>query len=234
MILGAFLRALAQFGADARFRGVLWRGLGLSVALLAGFSWALIAGVGWLAPDSVTLPWLGEVGWLDEALGWSLIPAMLLLSVVLMVPVASAITGIFLDTVAEAVETRHYPGLPPARRQPFPEMVADTLGFLGLLLGANLAALVLYLMFAPLAPLIFWAVNGFLLGREYFTLAAARRLGREEARRLRRRHAATIWAAGTLMALPLSLPLVNLLIPILGAATFTHLFHALRARDPSG
>ena len=30
-----------------------------------------------------------------------------------------------------------------------------------------------------------------------------------------------------LMALPLSIPLVNLVIPILGAATFTHLFHRL-------
>lgn len=29
------------------------------------------------------------------------------------------------------------------------------------------------------------------------------------------------------MAMPLSIPLVNLLIPILGAATFTHIFHAL-------
>jgi len=36
-----------------------------------------------------------------------------------------------------------------------------------------------------------------------------------------------IWIAGTLMAAPLSIPLVNLLIPLLGAATFTHMFHRL-------
>ena len=47
------------------------------------------------------------------------------------------------------------------------------------------------------------------------------------ARQLRRRHMTTIWAAGVLMAVPLSIPLLNLLIPILGAATFTHLFHVL-------
>jgi uncharacterized protein involved in cysteine biosynthesis len=50
---------------------------------------------------------------------------------------------------------------------------------------------------------------------------------------LRRRHAGEIWLAGTLMAAPLSVPLVNLLIPVLGIATFTHLFHRLQARDPS-
>ena len=30
--------------------------------------------------------------------------------------------------------------------------------------------------------------------------------------------------------MPLSIPLVNLVIPILGAATFTHIFHKLQAR----
>jgi uncharacterized protein involved in cysteine biosynthesis len=54
-----------------------------------------------------------------------------------------------------------------------------------------------------------------------------RRLGRAGARDLRRRHRATVWLAGALMAAPLSMPLVNLVIPVLGAATFTHLFHRL-------
>lgn len=32
------------------------------------------------------------------------------------------------------------------------------------------------------------------------------------------------------MAMPLSVPLLNLVVPILGAATFTHLYHALARR----
>ena len=104
---------------------------------------------------------------------------------------------------------------------------------MGVLIGVNVVALVLYLMFAPFAHLIFWSVNGFLLGREYFTLAAIRRVGRTEAKRLRGKHGLTIWAAGVLMAIPLSVPLLNLVIPILGAATFTHLFHQL-ASAPRG
>jgi uncharacterized protein involved in cysteine biosynthesis len=66
-----------------------------------------------------------------------------------------------------------------------------------------------------------------LLGREYFMLAAMRRIGRDKAKVLRKQHIGTIWMAGTLMAMPLSIPFVNLFIPILGAATFTHLFHRL-------
>ena len=155
---------------------------------------------------------------------------MLFVSTVLMVPVASAMTSLFLDEVAQAVEDRHYPHLPAVPGLGLWDSVKDTVNFLGVMIGANVLAIVLYLMFAPFALFIFWALNGFLLGREYFTLAAARRLGLVEAKRLRRRHFATIWAAGVLMAMPLSLPLVNLVIPILGAATFTHLFHMLHAR----
>ena len=152
---------------------------------------------------------------------------MLFMSVFLMVPVASAITSMFLDEVAQAVEDRHYPHLPEAMNVPFAEAVRDTISFLGLLIVANLLALILYVLMPPLAPLIFWGLNGFLLGREYYTLAAMRRVGRENAKVLRRKHAATIWAAGILMAVPLSIPLINLLVPILGAATFTHIYHRL-------
>jgi CysZ protein len=99
--------------------------------------------------------------------------------------------------------------------------------FLGLLIGANILALVLA-GFLPLAyPFVFYLLNGFLLGREYFMIAALRREGPEGAKALRRANAGQIWLAGCLMALPLTIPFVNLVIPVLGAATFTHLYHRL-------
>lgn len=226
VILTAFTRALGQLG-DPRFRRVLLLGLGLALGLLALFYAGFATLVGWMVPESVRLPLLGEITWVDDLASWGSLVLMLVLSVFLMVPVASAMTGIFLEDVAEAVEARHYPGLPPAGRIPFTEALRDTLAFLGVLIAANVLALVLYLMFAPLAPVIFWGLNGFLLGREYFTVAAMRRVGRQGAAELRRRHLPVIWLAGVLMAVPLSVPLVNLLVPILGAATFTHLYHEL-------
>ena len=149
----------------------------------------------------------------------------------LMVPVASAITALFLDDVAEAVEDRYYPRLPPVPRVSFAEGLRETLAFLALLIAANLAALVLYVWLPFGTPFVFYGMNGFLLGREYFQIAAMRREGRAGARALRSRHSAEIWIAGCLMAVPLSIPLVNLLIPILGAATFTHLYHRLAASE---
>jgi CysZ protein len=233
MIFNAFFLALGQI-ADPRFRRVLFLGIGLTIALLIGAYAGFLAFINWLVGEDVTLPILGEVQWVNDLISWSSLLFMLILSVFLMVPVASAITSMFLDEVAQAVEDRHYPTLPPASPVPFVAALRDTLSFLGVLILANVLALILYVMFAPAAPVIFWALNGFLLGREYFTLAAMRRVGRKNAKRLRRRHLGTIWLAGFLMAIPLSLPLVNLLIPIFGAATFTHIFQQINLRDQAG
>lgn len=226
MIFTDFLRALRQL-TDQRFRRVLWIGLGLTVALL----FAAYASVLWLvttlSPETVTLPIIGTVTWVNDLISGASILLMLILSIFLMIPVASAFTSMFLDDVADAVENRHYPSLEPAQRLPFRETFLDTLNFLGLLLVANLLAFFLYVAIPPFAPIIFWALNGFLLGREYFQLVAIRRMGRAEAKAMFRANLPQIWFAGGLMAVPLSIPLVNLLVPILGAATFTHLFHRL-------
>jgi uncharacterized protein involved in cysteine biosynthesis len=112
--------------------------------------------------------------------------------------------------------------------------MTEALAFLGVIVVGNLLALIAYVAVPPLAPLVFVALNGYLLGREYFDLIARRRLGRDGARRMRRRHPLQIWVAGMLMAAPLTVPVINLAIPVLGAATFTHLFHRLARSLPSG
>lgn len=233
MIFASFFAALNQM-TDTRFRRVLFTGIGLTLALLIVISFGFVWFVRRLMGDSISLPWIGEVAWLDEVLTGGSVLAILVLSVILMVPVASAITSMFLDTVAQAVEDKHYPRLAPAKDVPWLDALSDTISFLGVLILANILALILYVIFLPLGPVIFWALNGFLLGREYFTLAAMRRVGRKEAKRLRSKYAMRIWLAGFLMAIPLSVPLLNLFIPILGAATFTQLFHRLEPQPPYG
>ncbi|WP_415404557.1 EI24 domain-containing protein [Tateyamaria sp. SN3-11] len=233
MILASFFAALGQIG-DRRFRRVLLLGFVLTVALLIGATSGFVWLIGSLTSDSVTVPWIGTITWLDDIVTWGSFFLFFALSIFLMMPVASAITSMFLDEVAQAVEDRHYPQLPPAHNVPFGDAVVDTINFLGVLIGANILALILYVMFPPAAIFIFWGLNGYLLGREYFTLAAIRRVGRAQAKELRRAHNGTIWLAGTLMAIPLSIPLVNLLIPIIGAATFTHLYHRLTGAPATG
>jgi CysZ protein len=143
------------------------------------------------------------------------------------VPVAAAFSGLFLDRVADAVEDKHYPHLPPAGDLGLGDTVVSTINMFGVLVAINLLAVVAYVFAGPFAPMLFLLLNGYLLGREFFMLAAMRRMPRAQARLLRQDNALTIWFAGILMATPLAIPLVNLVIPVLGAATFTHIFHRL-------
>ncbi|MCF2905250.1 EI24 domain-containing protein [Octadecabacter sp. CECT 8868] len=230
MILNDFFKAVAQLN-DSAFKRVLFLGLGLTIALLIG----IYAGWLWLietfADGPLTLPFVGEITWIGNLAGWGGLALILLMSVFLMIPVASAITSFFLEDVADAVEAKHYPLLMPAPKVPFVDAVRDTIMFFGVLIGANLLAFVAYAIMPFFAVPIFFALNGYLLGREYFTIAAMRREGRAGARAMYRQNTAEIWMAGLLMAVPLTIPLLNLFVPILGAATFTHLYHRISARS---
>lgn len=228
-IWAAFSRALGQWD-DPRFRRIVLLGVGLTLGLLIALTALLLWAVQALTPDSVTLPFGTEFWGVHEILSVGSILIVLGASVFLMVPVASAFSGVFLEDVVEAVEQRHYPALPPGRHLSLAEGTIASVNFLGLVVITNLAALLVWPFAGPFIPLVFWAVNGWLLGQEYFTLVAQRRMSKLEAKRLRRVHRGTIWLAGILMAAPLSVPILNLLIPVFGVATFTHLFHALNVR----
>ncbi len=229
VILVDFAKALAQL-PDPRFRRVLWMGIGLTIALFVAIYAAVLWLIGETTEEGMVLPLIGEVTWVGDLLGWGSFGLMLILSVFLMIPVASFITSLFLEDVADAVEAEHYPTLPPAPRTSLWDGMRDTVNFFGVLVGANALAIVAYVLLPFAALFIFYGLNGYLLGREYFQIAAMRREGREGAKAMREANRLQIWLAGILMAVPLTIPLMNLFIPILAAATFTHLYHRIAAR----
>ncbi len=199
MIFAAFGQALGQLG-DRRFRRVIWIGLALALALLFAAYAAFLLAIQTFTPDMVELPVIGPVSGLHQLFGWASLLFMLVLSVFLMVPVAGVFSGLFLDEVAAAVEDRHYPALPPVAPTPKGSALIESLNLLGLIVGLNILGLALLPVTGPLYIPLFWVVNGWLLGREYFTLAALRRLPRDEMKAMRGRNRLAIWAAGTLMA----------------------------------
>lgn len=228
-LIGDFLRAIGQF-SDRRFIGVVLKALMLTLGLLIGVtalgSWAVT-----FLPDPLfSLPLVGDVGLPLSLLQGATIVGFFIASAFLMFPVAAIFVGLFLDQVADAVEETHFPGAGETRRPGILEGLVGGLGFAGVILGANVAALILYLLLPPFAPLIFYAMNGYLMGREFFQMIAARHLGPAEAVRLRKAHWLRVWLAGLLVAIPLSVPLLNLLAPVLGVATMTHQYHRLARR----
>ncbi len=225
-----FAKALGQL-TDPKFRWVLIKGLGISALLFGGAYFGIIQLATAILPGSITLPWIGTIPIGDWFSGIALTGA-LVMAVFLMFPVAIIFIGFFLEEIADAVEAKHYPHLPPAAPLGLGAMIGEAIRFLLIMVVVNILALIIYFTSTLLAPVIFWIVNGYLLGREYFQLVAMRRLGLRGADKLRKAHRMEIWFAGILMAIPLSIPVVNLLIPLLGVATFTHQFHRLMAKNP--
>ena len=217
-MLAAFVKAIEQLG-DPAIRRVLWISVGLSLLVFA-LVWT---GVGYLLSRTTFF----QIGWLDTAIDVLGGFATLAVSWLLFPAVVSTTTGFFLEGVADAVERRHYPNLPPPRSQPLEEVVASAVKFFGLMLLLNLILLP-FLLIPPVFPFVFYGVNGYLLGREYFELVAARRLDPIEARSLRRRHGRTLFIAGVLIAFLLTIPFVNLLAPLVGTAVMVHLFETMR------
>ncbi|HEX7969997.1 MAG TPA: EI24 domain-containing protein [Stellaceae bacterium] len=170
-----------------------------------------VAGIGWL---DTLIEVLGSLAAL--VLAWVLFPAVTLL-----------VLGFFLDRVVSAAERRHYPDLPPARRIGIGEAVASAARILLLALVANLAALPFY-MFPVINLFIYYGLNGYLVGREYFELVALRRVDGAAARAMWRWHRGGLVLAGVVIVLLLSLPLVNLAAPVVAAAFMLHVFEGLR------
>jgi CysZ protein len=196
------------------FRGVLIKALALTVALLV----VLWLALEWLFAHFVVTPW----PWLDTALDVMTGVGLLVGLGFLVAPVAALFAGLFLDEIAEVVERTHYPVDPQGRPQPLLLSLVTAMKFLGVVLLVNAIALPLVLILG-FGFLIFLGANAYLLGREYFELAALRRHDELTARRLRQQNAGTIFAAGILIAAFLAVPIVNLLAPLFATAFMVHL-----------
>ncbi len=220
MLASAVSRSISQL-FSAPFRSVLWKSLGLTIALLIGLWFILEALV-----STFLIPVLGPWPWLTTALGWLLGAGLLVGMGFLIAPVTSIFAGVFLDDVAAEVERIHYPGDAPGTELPMAQSIGIAMRFFGLVLLANLVALML-VIFLGLGVVIFFVVNGYLLGREYFQFAALRHVSAEQAEDIRQRHKLTIFLAGLLIAGLVSIPFVNLLTPLFAGALMLHVFKNL-------
>jgi uncharacterized protein involved in cysteine biosynthesis len=204
---------------DPAVRRVLIRCVLLALATFA----ALVGAVGAL------LAWLDLTGlaWLDATIAVAGSAATLVLAWLLF-PVTVALTlGLFAEEVVEAVERRHYPELPPPRQIGLAESTLSAARFTAVAVLLNLLALPLYLMPGLNVP-AFLALNGYLLGREYFELVAQRQLPGPAASALRRAARGQVWLAGAVIAGLLAIPVFNLVAPVVAIAFMVHRFQRLQ------
>ena len=205
----------------APFRAVLFKCVAFTIGLLAlliiGIEWSFGHFVAW--PDWIekTVQWLGGLG-------------LVVGSVFLIPPVTSLIAGLYLDDIAAVVEKEHYPNDPPGRELATLPAIGLALKFFIVVLLVNLLAL--FLLLIPGINLVaFYIGNGYLLGREYFELAAMRHVAPADARRLRKANRLTVFLCGLVIAGLASVPILNLVTPLFATAFMVRVYKDLARRS---
>jgi CysZ protein len=235
-MIDAAVKALVQMFSPP-FRWVLLKSSGLALGLIVLFAialhrllvWLATAGANWVesmfgvsapAPISIFV-WV-----LSVAAGIGVIVG----SVFLMPAVTALLGSFFVDDIALEVERTHYPTEPVGTPLPLPRAVLQ---------GAKTAllAILIYLIAVPFllvagaGAVIFFLASAYLLGREYFELAAMRHQPIAQAKRLRQTHQSTVFLAGILIAAFVSIPIVNLATPLFATALMVHVHHRIRTKD---
>lgn len=220
-MLRALSKGISQLH-DPGTRKFVW--ISIFAALVTFF--VLWSSIGYLLAETAVF----DTGWLESIVDFLGGFATVLLTWFLFPGVVTAVIGLFLDKIVDAVEALHYPHLAPTDGQPLVENIVGILKFFATLVLVNIFVL-FFLFIPPLFPFVFYAANGYLLSREYFELVALRRMSHQEARALRKSVSTRLLFFGAGMAFMLTVPIINLLVPLVAAATMVHLFEGWRTHS---
>src|ERR1700732_5146820 len=237
IMLDAAVKALSQI-LSPPMRSILWRSIGLALVLIVVLAVGLQRLLSFLATS-------GEV-WAEAMLGPSFQTPLDILAwivsiaaglgvvvgaVFLMPAITSLVASVFVDEVADHVERAHYPAERPGTALPLG--VAMTEGVKTALLTILVYLIALPFVFIAGAGFIaFFIATAWLLGREYFELAAMRFRSPAEAKAMRRDNAAVVFTAGLIIAAFVSIPIVNLATPLFGMAFMVHMHKRLSGPRP--
>ena len=196
------------------FRRVLWKSIGLTIALFIAILISLEVALSMLT--AVPWPWLETV--LAVATGLGVFASLFFL----IAPVTAVFAGLFLDEIADVVEKRHYPADPPGKPLSTGKAVFIAIQFGALVLIVNL--LLLPTLFFGIGAILMTVANAYFLGREYFSMIAMRHMPVREANRLRKASMGKIFAAGFIPAGLSMVPVLNILVPLFSTSYFVHIF----------
>ena len=187
------------------YRRVLLRSVGLAIGLLI----ALGVGAHYALTYFVAL----DLRWAEITIDILAAFGIFIGAIFLVPPVTSLVAGLFLDDVAAQVERSDFPLEPEGQALQIGRSLWLTVKFFGVMLAVNLVALLLLLV-PGVNLVVFYVANGYLLGREYFQLAAMRYRSEDEVALLRRHHAGAIFLGGLVIAAVVSVPILNLITPV--------------------
>jgi uncharacterized protein involved in cysteine biosynthesis len=141
------------------------------------------------------------------------------------------VISIFLEQIADIVESEHYPHLGRAKGIPIWTGLWTGVVFLLAVIALNLVMLPFYILsifIAGLGAVLFYGINGWLTGRVYYEQVALRRLTPAEVKAWRRNNAGVLWLTGIVIVFLGTIPILNLIVPVLGVAAMVHVAQQLK------
>ncbi|MHC2254975.1 sulfate transporter family protein [Bradyrhizobium embrapense] len=228
----AAVKALSQI-LSPPMRTILWRSIGLALVLITVLAIGLQRLLSWFAET-------GEI-WAEGMLGPGFHSTLHVLSwiisisaglgvvlggIFLMPAITSLVASLFVDDVADHVEREHYPADHPGVALPVTLATIEGVKTALLTVLVYLVALP-FVLFAGAGFIIFFIATAWLLGREYFELAAMRFRSPDDAKAMRKENAATVFTAGLFIAAFVSIPIINLATPLFGMAFMVHMYKRL-------
>ena len=168
-----------------------------------------------------------EVNWLDTLINliigvisgigaWFMLPSVIVI-----------IAGVFQEIAISRVEGRNYP---QAQRSEKPKFWPDALHDIKFTLWAlflNLLVLPLHLLVVGVFVSI--VLNSYLVGREFFEMAAGYHIGKPQAHKLIRHNRRDVYGGGLVITLMTAVPLLNLFVPIVAVVWMVHVYHHITA-----
>jgi uncharacterized protein involved in cysteine biosynthesis len=237
-MLDAAVKTLAQMFSPP-FRRILLKSAGIALLLIVVVAVGLHRMLAWFAGS-------GEA-WIQTTFGITATTPLTILAWIISIATAlgivagsiflmPAVTGLmasfFADEIAEEVERRYYPGDPPGHALPMAPALLQGIQTALLAVLVYLIALP-SLLIAGLGAVVFFLATAFLLGREYFQLAAMRFRSPAEAKTFRKANQSTVFIAGLFLAAFVSIPILNLATPLFGTAFMVHMHKRLSGRATS-
>lgn len=223
----SFSRAVAQL-PDPKILKIIFQVIATTIGLIFAITFLSYLGLSYLGSlEDVRniIPFVELPAWIFE----SLTLGVLVVLFIFFPALSTVAAGLFLDKVADVVEGKYYPKLSPVQEMPLSSVIWMAVKLLTLTLVLNILVLPLY--FIPLINLIvFYVLNGYLIGREYYEMVAQRHLPVGEIRSFRKTKMGGYLIFGAVVTFLLTIPFLNLLMPIIATAAMVHLFHKAREK----
>lgn len=209
-----FLKTLKSIQQAKLLRYMVFSAL-LALVLAAGLITVCVSSVNFLLDFEST--WLATLAGWGAGIGGGIIAWFLLPTLVVLV------SGLFSEIVIAKVEKVFYPqeqrSIPPRF---FPDFLHDV-RFTLWALGLNICIVPFY--FLGVGFIFSILLNSYLLGREFFEIAAGYHLGKKQAYIFAKKFRLLIYLGGLMIALGSLVPIVNMAMPVLGVVWMVHLYH---------